>query len=234
MKPAVVTGGKFPLGVAIALLGALSAAAPAGAHVTVHPKTLPAGAGDIEITFRVPNERDNANTVALQVYFPTDRPLLAVDVLAVPGWTAKEDIENLSRPIQSSDGPVSQMVKDVTWTATNGGIAPGQYADFSISAGSAPAQPGQLIFKCLQTYSGGDVVRWIQVASAQNPNPDNPAPIITVTNPSAQSVPGLAASSQSTTGEALAIVALVVAALGCIGVIALLVRGRAPSVKRPG
>jgi uncharacterized protein YcnI len=231
MKSALVTAGKLPLGIAIALLAALSTAAPAGAHVTVHPETIPAGSGDVELTFRVPNERDNANTLAFQVYFPTDRPWPTIDVLPVPGWTAKEDIENLSRPINSSDGPVSRIVKDVTWTATNGGIAPGPYADFSISAGGARARPGQLIFKTLQTYSRGEVVRWIQVASAQDPYPDNPAPILTVTRPSPP--PAAADSSRTATGETLAIVALVVAVSGCIGVTILFVRVRALSVKRP-
>jgi uncharacterized protein YcnI len=233
VRPSHVTGGKLLLGMAIALLAALSVAAPAGAHITVHPETLPAGSGDIEVTFRVPNERDNANTVALQVFFPTDRPFLAIDVLPVPGWTARVSTEDLSKPIQSSDGPVSQVVEDVIWTATNGGIAPGQYLDFSISAGGAPTRPGRLIFKSLQTYSSGEVVRWIQVPSTQNPDPDNPAPILTVTNPSAQPVRAEVVSNQSTTGETLAIVALVVAALGCIGVIVLLMRCRGGSVARP-
>ena len=47
---------------------------PAWAHITVHPSTLPAGSSDVELTFRVPNERDNANTVMAQVFFrPTSR-----------------------------------------------------------------------------------------------------------------------------------------------------------------
>ena len=156
-------------------------ATPAWAHVTVHPSTLPAGSGDIELTFRVPNERDNANTVGLQVYFPTNLPLLTVDVLPVPGWTSKVDTKTLAKPIQTDDGPVTQVVTDITWTATAGGIAPGQYQDFDVAAGQAPDQTGDVIFKSLQTYSSGEVVRWIQVASSQNPNPDSPAPVLTLT-----------------------------------------------------
>ena len=51
---------------------------------TVHPEMVPAGASDIELTFRVPNERDDANTVRLQVFFPSNLPLLTVDVLPIP------------------------------------------------------------------------------------------------------------------------------------------------------
>ena len=93
------------LGSGAALLTATMCAAPAWAHVTVHPSTLPAGSSDIEVTFRVPNERDDANTVGMQVFFPKDLPLLTVDVLPVPGWTAKVDTTTLATPIQTDDGP---------------------------------------------------------------------------------------------------------------------------------
>ena len=73
-------------------------ATPAWAHVTVHPESMPAGSGDIELTFRVPNERDDANTVGLQVYFPANLPLLTVNVLPVPGWTDKVDTKPLPSP----------------------------------------------------------------------------------------------------------------------------------------
>jgi uncharacterized protein YcnI len=200
-------------------------ATPAWAHVTVHPTSMPAGSGDIELTFRVPNERDNANTVGLQVFFPANLPLLTVNVLPVPGWTAKVDTQTLAKPIQSGDGPVNQIVTDITWTATAGGISPGQYEDFAVSAGQAPAQPGDVTFKSLQTYSSGEVVRWIQVASTQNPNPDTPAPVLTLTNPTP--TPAVATtSSSSSSSKGLAVAALVVAVIGLLGVVLLFVRGR--------
>jgi uncharacterized protein YcnI len=164
------------VGVAATVAATVLLATPAWAHVTVHPETLPAGSSDIELTFRVPNERGDANTVGLQVFFPTDLPLLTVDVLPVPGWTAKVDTRNLATPITTDDGTVSQVVSDVTWTATAGGTAPGQYEDFVVAAGRGPGRPGSAIFKSLQVYSSGEVVRWIQVTSSQDPNPDNPAP----------------------------------------------------------
>jgi uncharacterized protein YcnI len=209
-----------------ALLLTLLFASPAYAHVTVHPDSMPAGTGDIELTFRVPNERDNANTVKLQVYFPTNLPLLTVNVLPVQGWVAKVDTQALSQPIQSGDGPVNQVVTDITWTATAGGIAPGEYEDFPISAGQAPSQSGDVIFKSLQTYSSGEIVRWIQVASPQNPNPDTPAPVLTLTGTSPTAPVPAATSSASGATEGIAIVALVVALVGLLGVLFLYLRGR--------
>jgi uncharacterized protein YcnI len=179
---------------------------------------LPAGSTDVELTFRVPNERDNANTVELQVFFPTNFPLVTVDVLPLNGWTATVHTQNLSKPIQSDDGPVSQIVSEVTWTATAGGIGSGQYEDFSVAAGSVPDRPGQLAFKALQTYSSGEVVRWIEVPIAGQPQPDNPAPILTLTPAASASTVSEAASSAGgpDTGDTLAIAALVIAILSIV------------------
>ena len=208
------------------LLLTLMFATPSWAHVTVHPDTMPAGSADIELTFRVPNERDDANTVGLQVFFPTNLPLLTVNVLPVPGWTAKVDTQTLSKPIQTDDGSVNQVVTDITWKATAGGIAPGQYEDFAVSAGQAPSQTGDVVFKSLQTYSSGEVVRWIQVASSQNPNPDTPAPVLTLTNPTPTAAVAATGSSSSSSSEGLAIAALAIAVIGLLGVLFLFIRAR--------
>ncbi len=187
---------------------------------------MPAGSGDIELTFRVPNERDNANTVGVQVFFPSDLPLLTVDVRSVPGWTSTVDTQNLSKPVQSSDGPVGQIVRAITWKATGAGIAPGQYEDFAVAAGQAPSRPGSVIFKSIQTYSSGEVVRWIQVASTQNPNPDTPAPVLTLTAAGTTGGAAPATSSGSTAAEGLAIAALAVGGVGLAGVILVFRRSR--------
>jgi uncharacterized protein YcnI len=214
------------LGAGATVLTATLGASPAWAHVTVHPTTLPAGSSDIEVTFRVPNERDNANTVGVQVFFPKNLPLLTVDVLPVTGWTSKVDTETLATPITTDDGPVTQIVTDITWTATAGGIAPGQYEDFVISAGSAPRQTGDVVFKSLQTYSSGEVVRWIQVASTQDPNPDTPAPVMRVTPAGAAEATTTVSSGAPSSTEGIAIAALAVAIVGLLGVVVLFVRGR--------
>ncbi len=164
-------GQTFVIVLASCFLVSLVVASPAWAHITVHPSTLPAGSSDIELTFRVPNERDNANTVKAQVFFPTNLPLLTVDVLPIPGWSSVVHTQSLAKPVQTDDGPVTQIVTDVTWTATGAGIEPGQYEDFEVAAGSVPNKRAQLVFKALQTYSSGEIVRWIQQVTSQDPNP---------------------------------------------------------------
>ena len=215
------------------VLVVLSIASPAWAHVTVHPPTMPAGSKDVELTFRVPNERQNANTVMVQVFFPTNLPLLTVDVLPEPGWSATVRTQMLATPVKTDDGLVSQIVSDVTWKSTGGGIAPGQYEDFSVAAGSVPDKPTRLVFKALQTYSSGEIVRWIEVPVAGQPEPDTPAPVVTVTPPASPPSATRSAVSQissNTDGsgvtEDLAIAALVLSVLSIAGVTWLMVRVR--------
>ena len=210
-------------------------AAAASAHVVVTPSSAPAGSSQ-QLSFRVPNEQDNATTVKLTVAFPDDPPIPSVAVRPVPGWTVQTTTKNLAQPIKTDDGEVSDYVSEVTWTAgAGGGIAPGQYQDFDVSAGPIPDTP-TLTFKALQTYSNGDVVRWIEQSAPGQPEPDNPAPTLQVTAASAtpnaspaaaQSTVGAAgsssggsSSSSDTAAVALAVAGVVVAvaALGVGGV----------------
>jgi uncharacterized protein YcnI len=159
----------------------LMSATPAWAHVTVSPETLPIGSSDIELTFRVPNERDNASTVGLQVFFPADLPLVTVDVLPVTGWKANVTSRILVEPVTTDIGTVSQVPSDITWTPTADGIAPGQCEGFVVALGRGPSRRGSAIFKTLQTYSSGAIVRRIHLTSVSDPNPDSPAPVLTIT-----------------------------------------------------
>src|SRR5262245_28630781 len=103
-------------------------AAPALAHVTVAPSSAEKGATDVQITFRVPSEEDSPTT-KVEITLPTDPPLVGVLAQPVPGWTAKVTTQHLDTPIQTDDGPVSDIVTKVAWTASNpaAGIQPGNY-----------------------------------------------------------------------------------------------------------
>ena len=65
----------------------LAVAGPAAAHVTVNPSTATQG-GYTKVTFRVPNESDEASTTKLEVNLPADAPVASVSLKPVPGWTA--------------------------------------------------------------------------------------------------------------------------------------------------
>jgi len=155
-------------------------AGPAGAHVDVSPSTAPRG-GYAALSFRVPNERDGARTVRVQVVLPPDAPLASVTLAPVPGWTGAVTKGTLPRPVLTAAGEVTQGVTSVTWAASSpaAGIAPGQARTFTLTGGPFPDRP-ELVLKTLQTYSTGEVVRWIEEPT-DGQEPDLPAPVVALT-----------------------------------------------------
>jgi len=161
-------------------IAALALPAAAQAHVTLQPSSAPAGAF-MKLDVRVPTELDNASTSKVDVRFPAG--FAAARYQAVPGWKVRVITKKLATPIQTDDGPITEGIDRMVWTRTSsvGGIRPGQFQDFPISV-QIPGKAGdKLTFKALQTYSNGEVVRWIGA-----PGADTPAPQVTVTAASAQ------------------------------------------------
>jgi len=156
---------------------------PASAHVTVQPATASAGSYTT-LTFKVPTEEDNASTTGIDVQFPVDSPIASVSVQPKAGWTYKITKEKPATPLRTDDGVVSEVVTRITWSAAPGspGIQPGEFDTFLISAGPLPDRAGALAFKTLQTYSNGDVVRWVDVPQAGGGEPEHPAPSVAVTS----------------------------------------------------
>lgn len=178
-------------------------AVPASAHVSVNPNTATKG-GFAKLAFRVPNERGNAGTTKLLVSFPADHPLANVSVRPKAGWTYQVTRTKLATPIQVHGSPVTEAVSQVEWTG--GRINPGEFDEFEVSVGPLPENAGTLVFKAVQTYSNGEVVRWIEERTAANPDPDHPAPVLTLTAAGAASpAPHSSASHSSPTASPAAV-----------------------------
>ena len=155
-------------------------ALPAGAHVSITPSSAPKGGFQV-LSFNVPNEEATANTVKLEVTVPTRNPIAFVSYQPMPGWTVAVEKTTLAKPVKSDDGDVTEAVSKITWTATDGGLAPGQFDLFTISAGPLPTKPDKVVFKAVQTYDNGEVVSWIQQTVKGAPEPERPAPVLTLT-----------------------------------------------------
>jgi periplasmic copper chaperone A len=165
---------------AVAAVAVFGFAVPASAHVTVNPRTATQG-GYTKVAFRVPDEKDNANTVKLEVTLPEDNPIASVALKPVTGWTAVADRTKLKTPIKSDDGDITEAITRITWTADPSGvIKPGQFQEFEVSLGPLP-KVDQVVFKALQYYSDGDIVRWIEEPSAGSQEPEHPAPVLKLT-----------------------------------------------------
>ena len=207
-------------------LAGLAIAASASAHVTVSPTSLPQGS-TAELTFKVPNEESKANTVKLQLQLPAQYPIAQVLAKPVPGWTITEHSVTLAKPLTTDDGTFTTAVNEIDWIG--GSIAPGQYQDFQISVDPLPSDATQLVFKAVQTYSNGDVVRWIDLSTSSDSDPEHPAPVLTLTPASVTSTTASAAAAPASTTASsssatpLAIAGLVLGAVGAAcGVAALL------------
>ncbi|GII25837.1 YcnI family copper-binding membrane protein [Planosporangium mesophilum] len=195
MRRAVVRGGA---GMAGALAALVLMTAPAAAHVTVNPKDATQG-GYAKLTFRVPNERDNAATTQVEVNLPQNTPIASVSVKPTTGWTVTATKSTLDKPIKNDDGEITQAVTKIVWKADSPATAiqPGQFQEFDVSAGPLPTTD-KIVFKALQTYSDGDVVRWIEEPAADGKEPAHPAPTLKL---AAKATTGTAPAGTGATGD---------------------------------
>jgi periplasmic copper chaperone A len=217
---------------AAAVLAVLALAPVAGAHVTLQPEQAPAG-GFTRLDVRVPNERDNAGTTKVEVQMPPG--FIFVSHEPVPGWDVELIMRKLDKPVEVFGEQQTEEVGRITFTANGeaNAIQPGQFRDFGLSVAIPEGRPGsKLTFKSLQTYSNGEVVRWIGP-----PDSEEPAPQVELTAaeeegaaaPAAQEPAAPAATEEDDDGNGLAIAALIVGILGlAAGLTALFTRrGRA-------
>jgi uncharacterized protein YcnI len=222
----------------------LALAAPAAAHVTVDPSSAPKGS-TTKLSFLVPNEEPTAKVTELQVAFPTppNTPISSVAVEAKPGWNVKVTTQKLAKPITSDDGTINSIVSLIDWKAKTAadGIAPEQFGEFAINADGLPTNEDQVVFKAIQTYSNGSVVKWIDPVTPGGPAADHPTPILELTNPTGEATATttpttnasssnrttiVATSTQDNSARALGIIAIVLGAIALILATAALMKKR--------
>jgi uncharacterized protein len=229
----------------IALTGAAALllvplAGAASAHVTVQGPGATQG-GYTKLVFRVPTEKDVATT-KLEIAFPTDTPIASVRVKPHAGWTATMTRQAPAEPLEVHGEAVTEVVSRITWTADAGnpGIGPTEFDEFEVSAGPLP-ETEQLVFKALQTYADGEVVRWIEEPVEGAAEPERPAPVLALAPAESETedeadvdtaaAGGSAdarpvASTQDAGTDGLTVAALAVAGLALATGVAALLRGR--------
>jgi periplasmic copper chaperone A len=168
---------KRRLAIATAV-GAACAVLPAAAqaHVSFHPNAIPQGSY-VTTYVRVPNEVDHANITSVAIKLPNG--VLSALGDPPPGWTFKARTKKLAKPIKTDDGVVTTEVTQVDFTG--GDTPPGEFANLPLTL-SFPdsAKAGSVLsFPTVQTYSNGEVVRWIDPSAAD----EHPAPTVDITAP---------------------------------------------------
>jgi uncharacterized protein YcnI len=225
--------------IALAAAGVLAAPAAAAAHISLHPNEIPAGAF-VTVNVRVPGEQPGAYAYKVVMQMPSG--FTDVDVANIPGWSAKETIATLKKPLRTAAGPVNQVVSQITWTgdrSTLGRLDNGYFAQFPLDITIPANLAGRsLAFKTVEFYSNGQNAYWIG-----SPSATYPAPTINITNAGgviedvagreAGPTPGLLPSGQAaataTAGsdsDTLAIVAVVLAALALLTAAAVAAKSR--------
>jgi uncharacterized protein YcnI len=215
---------KLLAAAAVAAATLLAGAGPALAHVTTDPESAPKGA-EVTVRLRAPNEETGANIVKLDVALPVDHPLLGVEVEPIAGWTVAVTEVKLDPPVSTDDGPVAEAVSEIAWTASaGGGTPPGQFQEFPMLVQRLPTEGDAVVFKAIQTYSDGTVVRWIDPISPGQAAPEHPTPILNLTagsdagaaTPATTTPPAsqLATKSSVASARTLGIVGIALGALG--------------------
>ena len=92
--------------------------------MTVHPNALPSGQ-DAVINVVVPNEEPKP-TIKVDVQLP--HGILELSTAPMAGWKAKVAYRKLAKPVTLEGEKVTEEAARVTWTATAGGLQPGQFA----------------------------------------------------------------------------------------------------------
>jgi uncharacterized protein YcnI len=226
------------------LLAAATLILPAGAqaHISLHPNTIPAGAF-VTLNVRVPGEQEGAYADKVDMLVP--QGFTDLDTQNVPGWTVKEVMTKLAKPIQTDDGPVTEEVSQIVWSGDRsqlGRLDNGTFIQFPLSIAMPEDITGQsLAFKTLEYYSNGKVVRWIGPPSAEFPAPTinvtakggviedvagaeaGPAPGEAPAAQRASAVPVSAPRSSGGASEGLGVAALILGILGLLAGLSALV-----------
>jgi uncharacterized protein YcnI len=173
-------------------------ATPVFAHVEVTPTEATRGA-KATLTFTVPNEQADANTTVVEIYLPATVGFDSVKATPPAGW---------QYVVTSSPGSVRFQ---------GGTISGTDEVKFPITLTVPSSDAGDLVFKTVQTYDNGDVVRWIDPTPPGGPEPEHPAAVVKLTGAvGAATTTSTTIAAKAKSGSNKAAVAVIVALLAVV------------------
>ncbi|MFN8017125.1 MAG: DUF1775 domain-containing protein [Acidimicrobiales bacterium] len=161
---------------AAAVVAALAVAGTASAHIDPDPTTV-AGGTTVTVAFTVEHGCDGSPTTKLEIKAPD-------------GATDPKGIDVAGFTASTSEQVVS---------FTGGSLGADTEQAFQVSFG-APAAGGDLAFPIIQTCQEGEI-DWIQVEQPGQPEPDHPAPVVTVTPAAGDATTTTAATATTAAGK---------------------------------
>jgi uncharacterized protein YcnI len=146
--------------VGVGVVAAVVLAGVAYAHVEVDADPAVAGSTNAVLTFDAAAESNSAGVASVRVVLPAGIAPADVTLTSGPsGWTLTPN----------NDG----------YTVGGPALPVGQNAVHSVTVARLPDET-KLTFKTLVNYTDGSVDRWIEEATAANPRPGMPAPVLTL------------------------------------------------------
>ena len=148
--------------VAAATLGlSVLGLAPASAHVEASAEGAQAGTGPVTVSFVAEAESATAGIVGVKTQLPAGIAPDAVSLASGPaGWT--------------------MTVMPDAYEVSGPDIGPGVDLMYGITVEQLPRESTELPFRTLLRYSDGREDAWIESPTENNPDPEMPAPTITV------------------------------------------------------
>jgi uncharacterized protein YcnI len=223
---------------ASALVAVLAIASPAGAHVSVSPADQAAGEYTV-LTFGVGHGCEEAGTTKVEIQIP--EPIVNVTPTVNLDWDVAVTEEPLATPIESEDGDITVRDAVVTYTKKGEALPHDLRDSFELSLQIPEGTEGDTLnFPTVQTCTEGENA-WVEIPEAGEDahSLESPAPFVTVAaatthgdEPADDEETAAATSTDddSSSSDTLAIIALIVGALGLgVGGFAL-AKARKPAV----
>lgn len=102
----------------------------------------------------------------------------------VAGWDIETKIGELDEPIEQHGETITEGVREITWTATDGGLPDAFMQEFGVSMSLPAGEAGEpLWFPFVQECPGGDSNEWIEIPDSVEEWGDleAPAPYVVLT-----------------------------------------------------
>jgi uncharacterized protein YcnI len=168
--------------VAAGLVAALAVTGVAYAHTEVEIEPAVAGSTNAVMTVNAAAESNSAGVASIRVVLPAGIPSSSVTLRSGPtGWTLTPTEDGYS-----VGGPALPVGED---------------AVHAVTIAQLPDET-RLVIKTLVNYTDGTVDRWIEEPTTANPQPENPAPVVTLApnpNPQPTTTTAPASSAPATT-----------------------------------
>lgn len=161
-------------GMTMGAVAAMALAMPASAHVAVAPTEAPAE-GYAKLDFSVGHGCEASPTTSISIQMPDQ--VVSATPQVVPGWKITTKEGELARPVESHGETITTGVREVTWRG--GPLDAHHLGVFGLSVRFVGEPGDQVPFKVVQRCQEGEHA-WIEVAEQGGPEPESPAPVVTL------------------------------------------------------